>query len=130
MATTVLIRDETPAGAVVDQWQLVVAERLTLRELIRLRVREEVARYNAAPDGHFNGLIRPTEAEAQVNGYRMKPGRQIRWEEQADVAIAAFERNGFFVLVGSGQVDDLDAELDLDDSTDVAFVRLVPLVGG
>jgi hypothetical protein len=60
----------------------------------------------------------------------MKPGRQIRWEEQADVAIAAFERNGFFVLVGSGQVDDLDAELDLDDSTDVAFVRLVPLVGG
>jgi hypothetical protein len=34
------------------------------------------------------------------------------------------------VLVGDRQVEDVDEELSLDDASDVAFVRLVPLVGG
>ncbi|MCW6010107.1 hypothetical protein K1W54_37010 [Micromonospora sp. CPCC 205371] len=77
-----------------------------LRELIRLRVREEVARHNA---------------------HATTP---VAWEPQADSAVAAFARNGFFVFVGDRQVDDLDEELSLDEASDVAFVRLVPLVGG
>ncbi len=33
-----------------------------------------------------------------------------------------FGRNGFFVLVGDRQVEDLDAELGLDEASEVAFV--------
>jgi hypothetical protein len=45
---------------------------ITIRELIRLRVREEVARYNAQPTQRFNGLVRPADAEEDLNGYRMR----------------------------------------------------------
>jgi hypothetical protein len=38
-------------------------------ELIRLRVREEVARYNARPTERFHGLVRPIAAEEDLNGY-------------------------------------------------------------
>lgn len=103
---------------------------ITLRELIRLRVREEVARYNANPARRFNGLVQPVDAEATLNGYALARPRRLDWEKQASVALAAFERNGFFVFVGDRQVDDLDEELTLADTDVVSFVRLVPLVGG
>jgi hypothetical protein len=103
---------------------------LTLRELIRFRVREEVARYNANPAPRFSGLVQPSDAEADLNGYRRPRSRRLDWEAQAETAIQTFERNGFFVFVGDRQVDALDAELALADHDVVSFVRLVPLVGG
>jgi hypothetical protein len=60
----------------------------------------------------------------------MRRPHRIDWERQADAAVEAFGRNGFVVLVGDRQVEDVDEELSLDDASDVAFVRLVPLVGG
>ncbi len=103
---------------------------LTFRDLIRFRVREEVARYHANPAPRFNGLVQPSKAEADLNGDLPPRSRRLDWEAQADAAIRAFERNGFFVFVGERQVDDLDEELSLADPDVVSFVRLVPLVGG
>lgn len=103
---------------------------LTLRDLVRFRVREEVARYNANPAPRFNGLVQPLDAEADINGYLLPRTSRLDWEAQAATAIQAFERNGFFVFVGERQVDDLDQELSLADTDVVSFVRLVPLVGG
>ncbi|HTJ39129.1 MAG TPA: hypothetical protein VL738_38380 [Dactylosporangium sp.] len=124
------IHDETAAGRVVGTVELDVPGTVTLRELIRLRVREEVARYNARPVERFQGLVRPTAAEEDLNGYRMPAQARIDWERQADAAVAAFGRNAFFVLVDDRQVEDLDAELTLDEASRVAFIRLVQLVGG
>ncbi|MEV4140569.1 hypothetical protein AB0J72_51455 [Dactylosporangium sp. NPDC049742] len=126
----VKIHDETAGGRVVGAMELDVAGPVRLRELIRLRVREEVARYNARPVERFHGLVRPTAAEADLNGYLMPTPARIDWERQADAAVAAFERNGFFVLVGDRQVEDLDEELTLDEASRVVFIRLVQLVGG
>jgi hypothetical protein len=128
---TVTVRDETATGRVIDSWPLPgMPERMSARELVRLRVREEVARFNASQAEHFRGLVRPTDAEATLNGYRIASGRWLDWERQADAACAAFARNGFVLLVGDRQVDDLDEEIDLRSAPDLAFVRLVPLVGG
>ena|ERR1700730_11374220 len=124
------LRDETAAGRRVGSIVLDVPQTITLRDLIRLRVREEVARYNAAPTERFQGLVKPTRAEEDLNGYRMLEKTRIDWEKQADAAVKSFERNGFVVLVGERQVTELDSQLDLDEASDVAFVRLVPLVGG
>jgi hypothetical protein len=55
---------------------------------------------------------------------------RLRWTEQADEAFAAFERNGFAMIAGERQVDDLDEVIDLTRAAEVAFIRLVPLVGG
>jgi hypothetical protein len=56
--------------------------------------------------------------------------RRIDWQQQADRAIEAFQRNGFFVLVDDRQVTELDEALNLAADTDICFVRLVQLAGG
>ncbi len=125
------MRDETPAGRMLAEMELELPETVTLRELISIRVREEVARHNASGTTSFRGLIRPHRAaESRDGSYRVDPGRRIDWVEQADVAVEAFSKNGFFVLVGDRQVEDLDRPLALSEASDVAFVRLVALVGG
>ncbi|MEU4696581.1 hypothetical protein [Nonomuraea dietziae] len=93
-------------------------------------MREEVARYNAAPSPRFHGLVKPSDAEAELNGYRMRTARKLDWERQADAAEAAFARNGFLLLVGDRQIEDLDTQIDLTVDQVVSFVKLVPLVGG
>ncbi|MET7864643.1 hypothetical protein [Micromonospora taraxaci] len=128
---TAIVRDETATGKAIDHWPLTgLPDRISARELVRLRVREEVARFNAHQPQHFRGLIQPTDTEATLNGYRVAHGRRLDWEQQADAACAAFERNGFVLLVGDRQIEDLDDEIDLTTDPDVAFVRLVALVGG
>ncbi|GAA4319899.1 hypothetical protein AB0C84_26040 [Actinomadura sp. NPDC048955] len=124
-------RDETAAGAPVAGFQVAgLPDRMTVRELIRLRVREEVARHNARPSDRFHGLVRPDDAEAELNGYRLREPRRLDWERQADIAERAFLGNGFFVLAADRQVEDLDEEIDLTGDPDLVFVKLVPLVGG
>lgn len=41
---------------------------MTLRELIRRRIYQEVTEYNAKLSGCFRGLVQPTEAECALNG--------------------------------------------------------------
>ena len=74
--------------------------------------------------------MQPTDAEATLNGYRMRAPRSVHWEKQAEIALQGFKTNAFFVLVGNRQVEDLDDEVDVEAASDVAFVRLVPLIGG
>jgi hypothetical protein len=127
----VTFRDETAAGRAIEEFTLPdLPERITARELVRLRVREEVARHNAAPSTRFNGLVRPDDAEVELNGYRLLAPRRIDWERQADIAESAFLRNGFILLAGDRQIDDLDEQIDLTADPVISFVRLVPLVGG
>jgi hypothetical protein len=79
----------------------------------------------------FHGLVQPTETERTLNGFRLRaPGQVIDPERQFLSAVEAFGRNGFLVLVGDRQVEELDAELDLRTDTEVCFLKLVPLVGG
>jgi hypothetical protein len=128
---SVTYRDETATGREVDRHTLPdLPDQVTVRELVRLRVREEVARHNAAPAAHFHGLVQPTDAEATLNGYRLRARRRLDWERQAAAAEEAFARNGFFILVDDRQVESLDETVDLTVDVDVAFVKLVPLVGG
>jgi hypothetical protein len=51
-------------------------------------------------------------------------------QEAYERALVAFGSNGFLVLVGERQLTDLDERVDLTASTEVTFLRLVPLVGG
>jgi hypothetical protein len=127
----IVIADTTPTGTETARMLLEdVPDGVTLRDLIRHRVREEVARYNAGPSARFNGLVQPTDAERAANGYELRRPRQLDWHAQAAVALDSFQHNGFFVFVGDRQVTDLDEELTLAETDEVSFVRLVPLVGG
>ncbi|KJS61541.1 hypothetical protein [Streptomyces rubellomurinus] len=131
MATVTFV-DETTSGLRREAGRLPVAEeRLTVRELIRRRVFQEAAAAGAGHGAAYQGLVRPTEAERALNGERPRPaGGRVDPEQQVLAAAEAFGRNGFLVLVGDRQVEELDAEVDLRADTEVCFLKLVPLVGG
>lgn len=127
----IVLADTTASGTETARFLLEgVASPVMLRDLICHRVREEVARYNARPVPRFSGLVQPTDAERTLNGYVLRAPRPLDWRAQADAALTAFGRNGFFVFAGDRQVEDLDEELTLAESDVVSFVRLVPLAGG
>jgi hypothetical protein len=132
---TLTVRDETPTGSVTNQLTLdVLAETITVRELIRSRVYQEVQDYNLRQrqeaSAAFRGLVTPTDAEQTLNGARLRKPRQIDWKQQFDKASDAFTRNGFFILIDDKQAESLDETITLRHDTRVSFVKLVPLVGG
>lgn len=121
---TLTIRDETSAGRLIGRFDLPVASgRLTLGQLIRTRVREEVTRYNAERGNVFHGLVRPIDAEDVRDGYRLTQPRTLNWEDLAGVALASFERSGFAVVVDGRRVSDLAATIDPAGTPEVAFLR-------
>ena len=127
----IVVADTTASGGATARLLLDgVSSPVRLRELIRHRVQEEVAAYNAHPVSWFGGLVQPAGSEPAQNGYLLPRPRALDWQAQASAAVTAFERNGFFVFVGDRQVDDLDEELTLDETDVVSFVKLVPLAGG
>ena len=131
MTTTLTIRDEPVGGTPREALTLELpSDELTVRELIRERVHQEVKDFNARPKKLFSGLVQPTDSEANVNGYALRKQRMIDWEPQFDLAVEAFENNGFLVLVDGRQAESLDERLRVTPSTAVTFVKLMPLVGG
>ncbi len=100
--------DETTSGSRSDGGDLQVAEeRLTVRELIRRRVHQEVAAHNTRTPAVFQDP-----------------------EAQTALALKAFAANGFLVLVGDRQATELDEEIELTEDTEITFLKLVALVGG
>jgi hypothetical protein len=125
------IHDETSTGERTASTTLILAsERVTAREVLRRRIEQEVEAFNRAQPEYFQGLVQPTDAERVLNGYRLRKPRVLDWREQASSAEKAFANNGFLMLVGDRQVDDLDEEFVVTPGLSVSFVRLVPLVGG
>lgn len=127
---TVTIVDESTAGP-KRAWNLdILDETITVRELIRRRVYQDVTEYNARQSGLFHGLVQPTDAERTLNGYRLKTPRRLDWEAQYEKAVESFRRRAYIVLVNDRQVAELETAIELGAGAEVTFLKLVPLVGG
>lgn len=107
-----------------------LTEHVTVREIIRSRVYQEVEDYNRRRPEHFRGLVEPTNAEKTLNGYKLREKREIDWNQQFEAACEAYERNGFLILIDDAQAGELDDEVTLRAGSGVTFLRMVPLVGG
>jgi len=129
MPISLPILDETTAGErrSAGEFQF-EAETLTLREIIRRRVQQEVERFNRSDIEVFRGLVQPEETERFLNGVRERP--VLDWQKQYARALAAFQGNGFLVFVDDRQITDPDETVHLTAHTKVAFLKLVPLIGG
>ncbi len=128
---TLTIKDETAVGAVLQEIELQFEnELITAEELITQRVYFEVDQFNNKQSNVFNGLVQPTDTEQAINGYKMKKIRKIDKEKQAYIALDAFKKNGFFILVDNKQVEQLEEEILVSQETEVGFIKLTPLVGG
>jgi hypothetical protein len=129
--TQLKVCDETTAGEKTSEFVMdLLTERITVRELIRSRVYQEVQDYNLKTPEYFRGLVEPADAEKTLNGMKMKKGRQLDWRKQFEVALEAFEANRILILVNERQAESLDEEIVIEPETRVSFLRLVPLVGG
>jgi hypothetical protein len=131
LAAVLTIHDESATGETLLEVTLhVAAERITVRDLIRQRVRHEVDEYNRRKPDTFRGLVQPTDSERTLNGYRLKQPRTIDADTQCAKAIDACGGNQIIVLVDDRQVESLDEEIAIGPDTRVSFLRLTPLVGG
>lgn len=125
------IKDESMTGVVHNTVDLRFAsESVTVKDIIEARVTAEVEKYNDSLTGYFNGLIQPTEAERTLNGYKMRERKRIDAEKQVFIALDAFQKNAFFVLVNDRQAESLEEKVLLRADSSVSFVKLTPLVGG
>jgi hypothetical protein len=137
---TLTIRDKTATGKTTGELTLdVLDETITVRELIRSRVYQEVQDHNRRTAQAveavipFNGLVTPSDEERALNttvATRTRRAREIDWKRQFDVACDAFQRNGFFILIDDKQAESLEESIAIRHDTKVSFVRLMPLVGG
>lgn len=100
---TVTFRDETPTGRLLSERTATgLPDRMTVGGLIALRIREEASHADTPAD-----IAHRTAAAEQ-----------------------AFTTNGFFILAGDHQLDDLDTVVDLTKDPTLVFIKLMPLAGG
>ncbi|MDO5979188.1 hypothetical protein [Flavivirga spongiicola] len=129
--TTLIIKDETASGDILNEIRIKVEnERTTLRDIITARVLTEVKSYNENKPEIFKGLIQPSDAEKTLNGFRVKKRKNIDGEQQVYVALDAFLKNGYFVIVDDEQITDYNKEILVNSETKISFLKLTPLVGG
>lgn len=131
MITTITIKDTSATGEVKHQRQIQLpSSTLTIEEIIKARVYEEVKAYNEKAPAYLNSLVQPTETESFLNQNKLNKRRQIDAEQQYYIALDAFQKNGFFVLVDDRQISELGTMVSLKDHSEVSFIKLTPLVGG
>ena len=131
MITTITIKDTSATGEVKHQRQIQLpSSTLPIEEIIKARVYEEVQAYNKKAPTYSNYLVQPTEGEAFLNRSKFNKRRQIDAEQQYYIALDAFQKNGFFVLVDDRQISELGTMVSLKDHSEVSFIKLTPLVGG
>lgn len=126
------VRDENLAGKSMHEFSLeFLTENVTVRELIRSRIYQEVQDYNVHQgQTEFRGLVTPQDVGRPSHGSPAKARREIDWKEQFNRAIEAFEKKQILILVNDHQVESLDDELAIRVDTVVTFIRLTLLVGG
>ncbi|HVJ69015.1 MAG TPA: hypothetical protein VM510_13585 [Caulifigura sp.] len=123
-----VIRDESTDGRQLNESVVeFLTETITVEELIRGRVYQEVQDYNRTKSSKFRGLVDPAEERNR---------RDIDWKAQFETACEAFRNNRVLILVDDRQVERLDQAIELRPAsaerpaTSVTFLKLTPLVGG
>lgn len=124
-----LVRDENAFGDIYNELRLGFEKiEVSVRHIITERVFQEIQKYNTKTDGYKFALVQPKEEEARLN--KSKKKKQINADKQVEIALKAFESNGFFLLVDKEQVEELEQIVRIEANTVVSFIKLTPLVGG
>ena len=129
MKTLVQISDEVIGGDAVT-WQLELAdEELTVRELIRSRVYQEVQDANLKRQNQHQLLITLANP-AESSGKRTQAIGNIDWRNHFEQAVVAYDAGRFLLLVDDHQTESLDEVVKVGQLSQITFLKLFPLVGG
>lgn len=125
------ITDESLTGDILNTLQISIKnEIVTVKDIIAARVEAEVESYNNKFPEYFNGLVRPSDAEKTLNGFKLRTHKKIDAEKQTYIAFQAFENNGFLLLIDDQQATSLEQQVLLEETSVVSFLKLTPLIGG
>ena len=130
MAVTITIQDTSGLKVSNTIDVQFYSDVVTVKDIIQARVEQEVADYNSRKPDYFKGLVQPGDAEKTLNGYKLKARKPIDAEKQVYIALDAFGKNAYFVLIDNKQVESLDQQVKISESLSIKFVKLTPLVGG
>lgn len=101
---------------------------VTVRELLRRRIQQEVAAYNADPGKVFEGLVQPTDSVRHSDGLHMRQPRRLDADGLVDAALDAVETGLLRLEVGGETVADLDREVAVDEHDEVVAVLERPVI--
>ncbi|MEZ4826823.1 MAG: hypothetical protein R3C61_11125 [Bacteroidia bacterium] len=125
------IHDETSTGSILNQLKVELGrDRISIYDLIRTRVFHEVNLYNQKRPDFFYGLVQPSCAEVVFNGYKLDKKHKIDPEVQFQIALEAFSRKEFLIIVDEKPVHDPEFCITLQPQSRVSFLKLAALVGG
>lgn len=129
----IIIKDENLTGDKQNETTLELnTEVITIKEIIEARIKKEVFNYNNKAYNALNNLVIPTEEEQILNGKLKKSKRRKIIDEaaQIEIALEAFKKNKYFVLIDSMQAECLNETVIINKNTEISFVKLTPLIGG
>ncbi len=125
-----VIHDETHTGSILNQIKINLSQTcLTASELIRERVYQEVKAFNNRRSDFFSGLLmQPLRAERVFDGYRIPSDYKLDPEKQYYLAMHAFKKGDFCLLVDEETIADPERSIDLCNHTRVSFLKRRSLV--
>lgn len=101
-----------------------LAERVTVRELIRRRLEEAIKYYSNLPIQNLKSFIEERKTEVHsLPPNRETPDDLFNIEAQLATACTAFEARQLIMIVGSKQANSLDEEFMLTEGTNVQFLK-------
>ncbi|WP_435261263.1 hypothetical protein [Tenacibaculum sp. nBUS_03] len=122
------VLDTTLLGEIKNSFKIDLEENTSPEKVIMERVTLEVIAHNKKDDENLNSLVQPVSREDVLNGTKRKD--EVDAEKQVYLALEAFKKNVFFILVDDKQVTELNQKITLKKDSKISFIKLTPLVGG
>lgn len=100
----------------------------SLRDILRARIRSEVARYNAAPGTVFHGLVQPADAVRHRDGHHLATPRPLDPDRLVTAAEEAVAAGVLGFLLEGEFVTALDRDIQVDNYEELVLVLQRPVV--
>lgn len=118
--------------------------KITARELIKIRIELEFEKLDNEEEKEnpfANWLIRPTTDEAILNGrtksfgpgvfgFEAKKPKEPKKAKILETAINEFVKGHYFIIANDKQITEIDEEIELKNTSELIFIKLIPLAGG
>lgn len=111
-------------------------EKLSLRSLLTHLVFAEVSAFETRQSQRrLLRILSPEQIQLGVEQGKIEAGgseldQKVEANAAVEVALQAFEDGLYFVFIDDEQIEGLDAAVVLQPTSQLMFLRLVPLVGG
>ncbi len=128
MGIAVKVTDKTHSGDILSESMIeLFTEIVTVKQLIHSRVTQEVEKldYKCKAD-----TVKLCGEELLISEFQLGSKKELDLEKCQKAAIHAFQSNNYFLLIDNKQVTCLEEAILVSSTTEITFLKLIPLAGG